>query len=210
MLQESSADFPRSSFLSFFTGATFLRFFPESFCQQLFSYPAAADNPFSYLLVDFHNLCGIHSCFQHFINLFCQMLLRTADSLQIRLCHRMLCHKDRTAVLKRLDRCLISIDLLWKSSMISCLSKPISGRNTGIVQTSLVAARLCIGLARHLPDTLTGDQVPGHPVSFAKCSAILHHIPTHNDGQLVVRTLIVDIQLNIGKVDDMQIASVRL
>lgn len=51
-------------------------------------------------------------------------------------------NKDGTAVLKRLNGCLKSIDLSGNPNNLLFI-KPITGRYTGSVQTSFVEARLC-------------------------------------------------------------------
>ena len=56
-------------------------------------------------------------------------------------------------------------------SMISCLSKAMTGRNTGIVQTAFVATRLCIVWLATWP-TLSPVINDRHPVSFPIYSAI--------------------------------------
>ena len=89
-----------------------------------------------------HHLLRRQSRLHQPLDLLTQKPLMLPDHIHIRLRHRMLRHKDRTAILKRQYRSLISPNLL--RSIISGLSIPISGRYTGIVQTSFVAARDCI------------------------------------------------------------------
>ena len=61
-----------------------------------------------------------------------------------RLGNRMLCHEDRTAVLKRLDRSLISTDLLGNLNDLLLVKSDQRTDIPASSQTSLVAARDCI------------------------------------------------------------------
>ena len=101
----------------------------------------------------------------------------------------------------------------WKShrypifseiSTISCLSNPISGRYTGNVHTSLVAVKALHGLACHLSDTLTGNQSQAS-VFFCKMLCNPHHITAHDDRQFIMWAFFINIKLDIGKVDYMQL-----
>ena len=88
---------------------------------------------------------------------------------------------------------------------ISSLSNAISGRNTGRVHTSLVAARLVYGLTCHLADTLTGNQCRDSRCLLRDLLCDPHHITAHDNRQLVMGTLFIDIHLDIRKVDHMQV-----
>ncbi len=63
------------------------------------------------------------------------------------------------------------VPIRWATSTISSLSKPIRGRYTGMVQTSLVAARDCMVWEATCP-MLSPVIRPRHSVSFAIRSAI--------------------------------------
>ena len=80
-----------------------------------------------------------------------------------------------------------------KSSTISCLSNPISGRYTGIVHTSLVAARDCIVWLATCP-ILSPVIRPRHLFFFRKMLCNFHHITAHDDRQFLMRTLFINIQ----------------
>ena len=68
----------------------------------------------------------------------------------------------------------------------------------------IVAARLCTVWLATWP-MLSPVISPRHPCSFHDAFRDLHHIPAHNDRQLIVWALIIDIQLNIRKVNHIQI-----
>ena len=109
-----------------------------------------------------HGLCRLDCSLYKLINLLRELLLRRLNDMQVRLRHRMLSPRKivQQSSNGRIDVSYVSI--FSATSMISCLSKPISGRNTGIEQTSFVAARLCIVWTRHLPDTLSGSKCQGY------------------------------------------------
>ena len=46
----------------------------------------------------FNDLNSLDRLLHQLINLFIQVLFRTPDHINIRLCYRMFCHEDRTAV----------------------------------------------------------------------------------------------------------------
>ena len=55
-------------------------------------------------------------------------------------------------------------------------------------------------LACHLSDALSGDQAKAF-VLTGKRFRDLHHITAHDDGQLLVGTLLVDVELDICEID---------
>ena len=59
-------------------------------------------------------------------------------------------------------------------------------------------------LARNLSDALTGNQSETFRL-FCNILRDFHHITAHNDRQLIVRALFINRQLNLRKIDDMQI-----
>ena len=120
----------------------------------------------------------------------------------------MLGHEDRTAILKRLDRSLIGVYLLRNIHDLH-LIKP-DQRSVDRQFTHFIGRHQAVHCLRsHLADTLAGDQaqtlrLPGDPLRNA------HHIPAHDDRQLIMRTFVVNIQLYIRKIDDMEIYRARI
>ena len=113
---------------------------------------------FQDLLLNFNDFCCSQCFFHQLIDLLAQFLLRSADHLEVRLCYRMFCNKDRTAVFERLDGCLKCIRSFWKSERFLALSKPITGRYTGSVTRLVCRSKTLQGLACHLTNALTCDK----------------------------------------------------
>ena len=64
-------------------------------------------------LLSYHNqLRRLDGLVHHLIYLLGKLQLGTLDYVDVRLRHRMLCHKNRAAVLEGLDGSLVGIDLL--------------------------------------------------------------------------------------------------
>ncbi len=124
------------------------------------------------------------------------------DLADIRPGHRVLGHKDRTAILKGLDRGLKGPDLLRDIHdllLVKADHRPEHRHGAYLIRSGQGLDRL----GSHLPDALPGDQpqtflLPGDPLPDP------HHIAAHDDRQLLVGALVVDIQLDIGKVHDME------
>ena len=121
-----------------------------------------------FLRFDMDHFDRINRFLHQFIDLLRKFLLIIMNHIQARFCDRMFCNENGTAVLKRKDVSYASI--FSEISTISCLSKPINGRYTGIVQTSFVAASDCIVWLATWP-ILSPVIRPRHLFSFAKCSA---------------------------------------
>ena len=134
---------------------------------------------------DDDDLIGLQGSFDHFINLFFQIALMVADHFRFGLCDRMFGHKDGTAVLIGENGSLISPDFLGdcddlllvkadqgtEDAMISSLSKPIRGRKTGRVHTSLVTPR-AVSVWEATWPMLSPVTRPRHSLRFASSSAI--------------------------------------
>ena len=115
----------------------------------------------------------------------------SADHLYIRLRHRMLCHKDSTAVFIGQNGSLVSTDLLgyfYDLLLIESDQRTVYrqltyfiGRDQGIH-----------GLGCHLSDALTGDQTQAFRL-FHDLFRNPHHITAHDNGQFLMRTFLVNI-----------------
>ena len=120
----------------------------------------------------------------------------------------MLCHKNRAAVLKRLDRCLVCVDLLRNLHDLSLVKT--DQRTVNRKSTHRVSRRQALhSLTRHLSDTLSRYQSQT-AVLFCELLCDPHHITAHNDRQLIVRAFLVDRQLNVRKVNDMEFDRSRI
>ena len=103
----------------------------------------------------------------------------------------MLCHENRTAVLVRKDGGLISIDLL--RDLHNLLLVKSDQRTVNRHRTYLIGCRERLhGLARHLSDTLSRNQSETL-VLFCKMLRQLHHVAPHDNRQLLMRALLVNI-----------------
>ena len=115
----------------------------------------------------------------------------------------MLRHKDRTAILKRQYRSLISPNLLRNINnflLIHPNQRPIHRHRANLIRSRQRLHRL----RSHLPDTLPRNQpqtlrIRRDPLRDP------HHIPPHNNRQLIMRALLINMQLNIRKIHHMQI-----
>ncbi len=127
----------------------------------------------------------------------------TLDNVQIRLGYRMLCHKDRTAVLIRQDRGFICADLLGNIHDLHLIKADQRAEHRKRTYFIRYRKRL-YRLGCHLSDTLSGDQSE----TFILLRDLLgdhHHITAHDDRKLLMRTFFINIKLDIRKIDGMQI-----
>ena len=56
------------------------------------------------------------------------------------------------------------------------------------------------GLACHLPDTLSGNHTQTFSL-FGKMLCNFHHIAAHDNRQLLMRALLVDVELDVCEID---------
>ena len=152
---------------------------------------------------DLHHFVRLQRCPHQLINLFIEIPLMDPYHIEIRFCHRMLCHEDRAAILVGLDRSLVCIDLLRDLHdllLVKTDERPVDRHGTHIVRSHEGLHRL----RGNLPDALPCDQ---SQTAALLCDLLryAHHIPPHDDRQLIVRALIVNVQLDIRKIDDVQI-----
>ena len=88
-----------------------------------------------------------------------------------------------------------------KYPRFSCLSKPISGRNTGSVHTSLVQARLWtvwLATCPMLSPVIRASE-PSSSASFPQFSSYT----AHDNSQLIMGAFFIDCQLNVCKIHDV-------
>ena len=114
----------------------------------------------------------------------------------------MLCHKNGAAVLKRLNGGLKGSNLLGNVDDLLLVKTDqraeyrhgadLIGRSQGLY-----------GLGCHLPDALAGYECQGIAL-FRDLFCDLHHVAAHDDGQLLMRALLVNVELDVGKVYNMQ------
>ena len=117
-------------------------FFAEQLCPQTF-------------LLDPDRFYGIDRRLHQLIDFFIQMLFASLDDLDIRFCHRMLCHKDRTAVFIRKNRSFKSSDFF--RNIYNFLFIKSNDRTEYRQCADLIGCCKALhGLACHLTDTLTG------------------------------------------------------
>ena len=123
--------------------------------------------------------------------------------LQIRFRYRMLCHENGTAVLKGLNGGLIGVDFLRNLHNFLFIQS-----DTGTVYrqgTHLISGiKRMHGLRCHLTNTLSRNQSQALCI-YGNLLCYFHHIAAHDDGQLFMRTFLIYCQLNIRKIDDVQI-----
>ena len=114
----------------------------------------------------------------------------------------MFCHKDRTAVLIGKDWSVIGLDL--QSHIYDLLFIEADKRPEHRHGADLIGSRKTVnGLAGHLSDTLSCYQ--RHTFIFScKLFCNFHHIPAHDNGQLLVGAFVINIKLYIRKVYDMK------
>ena len=125
------------------------------------------------------------------------------DHFRFGLCHGMLCHKDGAAVLVGKNGGLEGADLLGDGHdlfLVHADHGTEHGKGADLV--GHVQGRQ--GLGSHLADALAGHQAQA---SAPLCQHLRdpHHVAAHDDGQLVMGTLLVDIELDLRKVDVVQI-----
>ena len=114
----------------------------------------------------------------------------------------MFCHKDRTAVFVRLDRCLISIDL--QGYIHDLLFIKTDHRTEYRKGADFVGrCKTLHGLACYLSDAFSCDQSQASGL-FRDVFCDTHHVTSHNDCEFIMRAFIINIQLNVSKVYDMQ------
>ena len=126
-----------------------------------------------------------------------------ADDLDIRLGHGVLCHENSAAVLKGLNGGLEGTNLfrhLHDLLLVKTDQRPIYRKLADLVGGN----QRSHGLRRHLADALAGDQAEAL-VFLSQMLRDTHHITAHDDGQLLMGAFLVDIQLNVRKVDHMKI-----
>ena len=112
-------------------------------------------------------------------------------------------HEDRTAVLIGEDGSLIGPDLLGDRDDL-LLIKTDQGTEDRQGAYFIGDAQGGQGLGSDLTDALAGDQAQ----AFAPLRQQLgdpHHIAAHDDGQLVMGTFLIYIELDLCKVDVMQV-----
>ena len=115
------------------------------------------------------------------------------NDIQVRLCHRMLCHENRTAVLKRKDRCLIGVNLLRNLNDLLLVKTD---------QRTVIPAWCILHWLppRHCMVWLATCPILSPVISaktfvlFCKMLCNLHHVTAHDNGQLIMRTFFVNIQ----------------
>ncbi len=109
--------------------------------------------------------------FYHLINLFCQLFFRALNHMQQRLCNRMLCHKNGTAVLKWQNRSLIGANFLGKGNDIFLIkTKDLEPEEKGISLEDVAAEKMniltflmkslsggAVDLATNANETMTAD-----------------------------------------------------
>ena len=101
------------------------------------------------------------------------------------------------------NRCLICIDFFRDCDdllLVKSNERTIDRHRTYLI-------RCCKGLHRlacHLSDTLSGDKTETF-ILFCKMLCKFHHVTAHDDCQFLMRTLLVDIKLDIRKVHNVQI-----
>ena len=116
----------------------------------------------------------------------------------------MLGNKDSAAVLVRKDRCLIGINLnrdIYDVLFIKGDKWPV---NRHVFYHFTCTHKALHSLGCYLSDALAGYK--SH-ASGSCCQDIrdLHHISSHDDGELVVWALLIYVHLNIGKVDNVKL-----
>ena len=114
----------------------------------------------------------------------------------------MLRDEDGAAVLERLDGGFVRADLLGDIDDLLLIEG--DDRTIDRKMADLVGADEGLhGLARDLTDGLARDECDTVSL-LGDGLGDTHHITTHDDRQLLVRALLVDLQLDIREVDDMQ------
>ena len=96
-------------------------------------------------------------------------------------------------------------------STISCLSKPITRpESPAWSQTSLVAPKDCTVWEATWPMLSPVISADGSRTLFRNGLGDPHHIAAHDDGQLLVGALVIDIELDVGEIHHMQLDGARV
>ena len=114
----------------------------------------------------------------------------------------MLCNEYRAAVFIRQHGRFISSDLLrdiYDILLVKSNQRPIDRHGTDLIRHCQRLHRL----TGNLSDTFSGNQSQ-ILVFRRKMLRQLHHITAHNNRQLIMRTFIINIELDFCKINNMQ------
>ena len=115
----------------------------------------------------------------------------------------MLGHENSAAVLVWLNGCLKCSNFL--RNIYNILLIKANHRTENRKSADLVGhCQRVDGLGSHLSDALACNQAQAL-VLLGQILCNLHHVAAHDNGQLLVRTLIVNIELDVCKVDYMKL-----
>ena len=120
----------------------------------------------------------------------------------------MLGNKNRTAVLIRQNGGLIGINLFCDGDDILLVhgnKRPVYRHMADFVGHSQRLHRL----AGHLTDAFSRDQTQTLSL-ICKMLCNFHHITAHDDGQVLMRTFLVDMKLDIRKIHNVQLNGSRI
>ena len=132
----------------------------------------------------------------------------SANIFRIRLGHGVLCHKDGTAILIGLDGGLIGADLLCHVNNVLLIKS-----NQGTINRKL-ANLIDYGhgsqrLRCHLSDALSRNEAKALRIQ-SQLLRETHHVALHDNGQLLMRTGLINMKLNVRKVDHVKIDGTRV
>ena len=116
--------------------------------------------------------------------------------------NRMFCHENSTTVFEWLNGCFIGSD--FPGSFYDFLFVESDNRTVYRECADFVCCCEALqGLASNLTDAFSSDQTETSAF-FCEMLCNTHHVTTHNDSQLIVRTLVVNIELDICEVYHME------
>ena len=130
------------------------------------------------------------------------------DNVQVRFRYRMLGYENGTAVFVGKDRGFISTDLFGNINNLHLIKS--NQRTEYRKGTHFVGySQRLHGLGGYLSDAFTGNQAKAL-IFFGNDLCDFHHITAHDNGKLFMRAFLINVKLNIGKVNGMQINRTRV
>ena len=114
----------------------------------------------------------------------------------------MFCNKYRTTVFIWLYRSLICSDFLWNVNyilLVKCYKRSVNRYVTNFICSCKTLHSLACNLTYALSRNKTKTAV-----FFGKMLCYPHHISSHYDSEFLMRTLLINIHLNVSEIDNMK------
>ena len=145
------------------------------------------------MLFNLYDLSCFKCCLDQLFYRTFEILFMPSDHLYIRLGNRMLCHKNGAAVLKRQNRCLVSVDLFGNIHDILLIKCNHRAEHRHL--SHRLGSYLTDAFARYKSEAVC---------FFCDRFCDPHHVAAHNDRQLIMWAFLINGKLYIRKVYNVQ------